>query len=263
MQSMEIVDAIRIISTTIGFIIASWQDLKKREIEDRIWIILTIIGIPLLISEIIIRGLGPWLTLIMISITFSFGMGLILYKLDLFGGADAKALMTLSIMMPLIPEEIMIRTYTHPFTPISVFNNSVIGAALTSIYMITKNIKDKINGETLFKDLEKENKIKKLIAVITAHRIPLERLREEEFNYPIEEITEEKGRTKRKLIIRLGATAGEEKLKTIIKQYKEGKIKGEVWVTPALPMLIFITIGLIITLIQGDIIFKIILTLKS
>jgi len=50
----------------------------------------------------------------------------------------------------------------------------------------------------------------------------------------------------------------EEIVERIIKARDEGKIQNMVWATPGLPMLIFITIGLVLALTMGDIVWIII-----
>jgi len=260
---MNPIDTVRITILFLGFSIASWQDLKTREIDDKIWIAMSTIGLLLLAVQIYFEMNSIILIMILLSFIFSAGMGILLYQLDLFGGADAKALIALSIIMPIIPGEIIQRVYTHPFTPIAVFNNSVIGAASTSIFMVIRNLKEKISGGKLFEGLEDENAVKKLLAMITGYRVSIEKLSKGGFNYPIEEIEISEGKVRRRLKIKVGASSGEENLKKILKLYEEGRIKGRIWATPALPMLIFMTIGLAVTFIWGDVIFKFIIMLRS
>ena len=46
---------------------------------------------------------------------------------------------------------------------------------------------------------------------------------------------------------------GREKIvERLSKAIEEGKIDGYVWATPGLPMLIFVTLGLIVALVLGD-----------
>jgi len=46
----------------------------------------------------------------------------------------------------------------------------------------------------------------------------------------------------------------EDIVKRVVQASKDGKIAGEVWVTPGLPLLIFITVGLIIALVFGNLV---------
>ncbi|MCS7096917.1 MAG: prepilin peptidase [Candidatus Methanomethylicia archaeon] len=256
------IQLIRILIATLLFTIASWQDWKRREIDDEIWIAMTLIGIPLLIYEIWIRGLGSWFILAMVSITSSITIGLALYKLDFFGGADAKAIISLSILMPLIPEELTLKFKTHQLTSIATFNNSILISVIPTVYLLIKNIRRIINGEKIFQGLEDENILKKILALITGCRIHLKELKNRRFMYPVEEFTFNGNVIKRRLNVKIGVSIGEERYMKTIEMYEKGIIDGYVWVTPALPLIIFIYIGMLIAIVYGDIIFKLAITLS-
>jgi len=247
---------VRYMIAAIGLTISSWQDWKSREISDLIWVFMTASGIPLLIYEAYIRGFGFWIILSATSILFSTITGLTLYKLDLFGGADAKALISLSLLIPVIPEELSIKLGTHPITSISIFNNSIILSTTPAMYLLIRNTCRMATGENIFTGLEKESIIKKILAMMTGYRIKLSELKDKRFLYPIEEVKLENGVIKRKLSVRIGASLGEERLEDIIKLYDDGVLEGEIWVTPALPLIIFIAMGTLITFTYGDIVMK-------
>ncbi|MEM1550234.1 MAG: A24 family peptidase C-terminal domain-containing protein [Candidatus Methanomethylicia archaeon] len=254
---------IRYIVAIICFSLASLQDLKSREICDWIWIIMVAMGIPLLIYEATIKWMTIWMNLMVISILFSITIGLLTYKLDFFGGADSKAIIALSILMPIMPEEIAIKLGTHNIIPVSTFNNSMLISIMPAIYLLMKNVYRIIIGENIFQGLEEESILKKLLAMATGYRIELKKLREKKFVYPIEELNFEGNTIKRRLNIRVGISIGEDKLNNIIKLYEEGLIgEGYIWVTPAMPLIVFMLIGLILTLTYGDIIFKCIVKLS-
>ncbi|MCS7386198.1 MAG: prepilin peptidase [archaeon GB-1867-005] len=267
-MNIEMIDQLRVVIAIISLIYASWKDWKTREIPDFIWVIMSIAGAAFLAVEIaltiaIIEKLKMLLLMVAFSIIFAFAIGLLLFYLDFFGGADSKALMALSILMPLSPKLELNMVGNHPFIPVAVFNNSVIMASLMSIVMVIRNLIEKASGEELFKGLESENSWKKILAMITGYKIPATKLKEKQFTYPIEEIEKINGKVIRKLKIRVGASAGEENLMRILEMVEKGEIKDKIWVTPALPMMIFITVGLIIALIIGDIAFVIALALRQ
>ena len=265
---IEMLDVIRVLVALSSFIYASWEDWKSREIPDFIWILMSLTGVVLHAIEFTLTAadferLKITLLFSSFSIIFAFTVGLLLFYLDFFGGADSKALMALSILMPLAPKVKWSSAETHPFIPIAVFNNSVITASLMSIVMLSKNLIDKLRGEDLFKGLEYETIGKKILALITGYKISANKLHERSFIYPIEEIKIVNGKTIRKLRIRIGASSGEETLEQILKLIERGQLRGKIWVTPALPMLIFITIGLILALTSGDLAYMLALLLKQ
>ncbi|MCS7365381.1 MAG: prepilin peptidase [archaeon GB-1867-035] len=259
-----ILDFLRIAISISLFLYASWEDWKTREITDKVWVIMTICGVILLTIEVtLISGIGLWLILVAISILFSIAIGFTLFYLDFFGGADSKALIALSILMPLKPEIKWFNIESHPFIPIAVFNNSVIGAALMAVGILTYNIARKLEGETLFEDLKEEKLWKKILVLLTGYKIPISKLKEKPFIYPLEKIEVIKGSIKREIKIRIGITTGEEELEKIFKIIENNRITGKIWVTPALPMLIFMTIGLLISIMYGDVIYLLLMSLKG
>jgi hypothetical protein len=72
-------------------------------------------------------------------------------------------------------------------------------------------------------------------------------------SYPLEDVhLTEEGQTKRSLLTfpkDEERTAIVERISTAV---KAGRLPEEVWITPGLPMLIFITLGLLVALFLGD-----------
>jgi len=73
--------------------------------------------------------------------------------------------------------------------------------------------------------------------------------------YPLEDIdVNDEGDRKRKLLVFPKDEEREEIVARILENVKKERLDGEVWATPGLPLLIFITAGLIIALAYGDIV---------
>jgi hypothetical protein len=72
----------------------------------------------------------------------------------------------------------------------------------------------------------------------------------------MEDIAEENGEdaVKRKLIVVPKDEGRDEIVARLSKAVEAGKIDANVWATPGLPMLIFVTLGLVAALLFGDII---------
>ncbi|MEM3442202.1 MAG: A24 family peptidase C-terminal domain-containing protein, partial [Candidatus Bathyarchaeia archaeon] len=68
----------------------------------------------------------------------------------------------------------------------------------------------------------------------------------------------EEAQLKRRLIIVPNDERRSQIVERLAKAAETGKISGDVWATPGLPMLIFVTAGLIAALLVGDIIWLII-----
>ncbi|RZN56152.1 MAG: hypothetical protein DSO09_02470 [Candidatus Methanomethylicota archaeon] len=225
----------------IGLFIASLQDIKSREISDKIWIVLIPIGIFLTIIEIIIKGNYPCI-LAIFSIIFSIVLALTLYYLHLYGGADAKALITIALFFPIPPYGI---ERTLIIFPIIVFGNSLIATMifllLYIIIAIMWNSYMKLRGIDLFKGIE-ANKLKKIFAFIFGFKLNSKIANSIHFN-PIERLHG----NRRKIII--SYKVEDEKI----------IIHGDyIWATFNLPFILFIFIGFILYLIYGDLLFQII-----
>jgi hypothetical protein len=107
-------------------------------------------------------------------------------------------------------------------------------------------------GRRLFENLEAESKGRKILALLSGYKIPIGQLEKNSFLYPLEDVeVSEDGETKRKLLVFPKDEEREDIVNRIVAAAKGEKIE-YVWATPGLPMLVFITAGLITALILGD-----------
>ncbi len=89
---------------------------------------------------------------------------------------------------------------------------------------------------------------------MSGYKIGLSKL-EHGHMYPLEdvEVTED-GTKKRKLLVFPKDEEREDIVARIKKNIKEQSLDENVWVTPGLPLLIFVTLGLIVALTYGDVV---------
>jgi preflagellin peptidase FlaK len=190
---------------------------------------------------------------------------IILFYSGGFGGADAKALMCLALALPFFPfpESLFkpllgeISPISQVFFPMTVFSNSVLLAAATAVYMFLHNIFwQKRTGKKLFEEGHQNEPLgKKALVLITGYKISVNKLKEKWHLYPLEDIEENsQNGLKRKLVLIPKDEDRNSIVDRLDKAVETGKIQNSVWATPGLPMLIFITIGLIIALFFGDIV---------
>jgi len=142
--------------------------------------------------------------------------------------------------------------------PLTIFSNAVLLAAASGIVMLLINLKWRITtGKKIFEGtLAKESIGKKIVVLITGYKVSVAKLKEKWHVYPMEDVEEENGENpfKRKLVIVPRDEGRNEIVTRLSNAVDSGKIDAYVWATPGLPMLIFITIGLIIALLFGDIV---------
>lgn len=78
---------------------------------------------------------------------------------------------------------------------------------------------------------------------------------EKGYMYPLEDIgTKETGESERHLLVFPKDEKVEGIVERILSAKQEGRLQNEVWATPGLPLLVFITAGLIVALVFGDIV---------
>jgi len=108
----EYVSYLRKILCLIMLTISSYEDIKTREVDDKIWIFFIPIGIIITLFEFFLKFIDfSYLILYFISILIAIIVSIIIYYSKLVGGADSKALITLSFLDPINLNKNII----HPF----------------------------------------------------------------------------------------------------------------------------------------------------
>jgi preflagellin peptidase FlaK len=256
-----IFDAARTALTLSFLFYASWSDYKTREVSNTVWVLFAPLAFALTFAELYMFDfdLLPFYG-ICFGLTASFAI--ILFYAGCFGGADAKALMCLALALPFYPKSLLTpllgetSQISQTFFPTTVFSNSVLLAAATAIYMLFHNMFWRIKtGKKLFEENHKKESLgKKFLVLITGYKVSVEKLKEKWHLYPMEDVEENAEGFKRKLVVIPRDEDRNATVERLTKAVEAGKIQNMVWATPGLPMLIFITAGLITALFFGDIV---------
>ena len=255
----QIFDGARIILCLSFLVYASWSDYKTREVSNKVWVILGPLALALTAFQFLIYS--PQNLQLLISYVLSFavtsGLAIAVFYAGGFGGADAKALMCISIALPVYPNYLLSQPvgFVSPLFPITIFTNSVLLGALSVFYALFRNLLWTVrNKGGIFKGLETESLGRKLLALVSGYKVKVSNL-EKGHMYPLEDVeVNEDGEKKRKLLVFPKDEEREIILSRILKNIKAENLEGEIWTTPGLPLLIFITLGLIISLAYGDIV---------
>ncbi|MEM0444935.1 MAG: prepilin peptidase [Nitrososphaerota archaeon] len=231
-MALEASNYLQVFNTAILFVTlfyASYQDLKMRLVDDWLWLTCASITTPITAFLVVISVLDPIQTLASIVITAS--ISVLFYFLGLYGGADAKGLIVISLSAPLT----MAGMRYHPFTPITVLLNGLILAlsipaamSLINIYRLT------VRGENLFRDFKKEKAYRKLLALFLG--TPISDTKRRRFWASMEEDQDGK---------RFKFSPG-------IEDFWR-PIRAGGWATPSIPLLVFISGGLVLNYLLGDI----------
>jgi len=254
----EAFDIARVILSLIFLLYASWSDWKKREVSNKVWVAFAPPAFALTVVQFVFYA--QWLLLhYVLSFAITSALAIALFYTGAFGGADAKALMCLALALPYpvyLTPNVALFLRIFPFT---VFSNAVLLAALAAVYAIMRNALWKLRNKTkLFAGLEDESVWRKIIVLLTGYKVEPATLERSPHVYPLEDITvKENGENERVLLAFPKEETRETVVARIVSARREGKIQNGVWVTPGLPMLIFITAGLIVALLVGDVVWMI------
>ncbi len=255
----EMLDLTRIAVCLAFLIYASWSDYKTREVSNMVWVVFAPAALALTVVQFFISAQESQYTYIL-SFAVTSILSLVLFYAGAFGGADAKALICLSIALPTYPLNFLQQSwFISPLFPITVFTNGVLLAALSVIYALFRNFLWKSKTKKrLFEGLEEESLGRKIVALLTGYKTKISTLKEREHLYPLEDVyVNEKGENRRKLLVFPKDEEREDIVARLLKAADEEELENEVLATPGLPLLIFITAGLIVGLAYGDIVWAI------
>lgn len=214
-------------------VLASYFDLRSREVQDKFWIPFVAIGSALTAYDFYVGTPGFNLIELALAIGLTSVLAWGVYFLHLYGGADAKAISTLSVIFPIYETSSL-----HRLGALATLTNSILLTALLPVVFMTLNLVKLYKGDDIFQGFEEESRLAKFKATF----LGLRKKEAGKYDFPMEMSAE--GR--RRFHFSLGK---------IDEDFATGK---DVWVTPGIPLLVFVLLGFIITLGYGDILFLIV-----
>lgn len=217
-----------IITVLVMLTAASIYDLWKREVPDKVWLISGTIGAALTVFDIWSGRLQLFALIASAGITTVFAVGL--YYLRFYGGADAKALVAASLSLPIYEPP----NFIHPSAPIMILaNGTILLIALPVIFMLF-NLSQIVRGRPIFQGFESEAWWKKAAACCMGYRSGPKGVRS--FHLALEKV--EKGEKKFDF--------------SLLKDDDMFVEEGGKWVTPGLPLIVFMLAGALALLLYGD-----------
>lgn len=211
--------------TMLGF--ASIIDLKKREINDKLWIVFSGVAVLLLFASsnfwIDLKTIG--LSMIITPIVLA------LWRFGIFGGADALCLIVLAGLAP------MSSLTTSQISPFTTLENASILTVIPLFINLGRNMTSMIRGNDIFNGIEESN-LKKTLAMFVGYRT-----KNPKHSFCIEQIID-----------------GKRHLDFSPKHVEKTSFcyGSDVWVTQGLPYVLYITGGFIIQVMYGDLILNLI-----
>ena len=203
--------------------IASILDIRKREINDVLWIGFGAVAFVLFITSGDLWGTARLIGLSMIIAPIA----IVIWRLGIFGGADAFCLIVLAGLAP------MASIYGTWVTPITPLTNAAIVSIIPLFANLARNLFAISRKQNIFEGLD-ETRLNKIIAIFVGYRA-----KNPKFSFSIER------------------SEGNNKKLNFGFQHAENTqfcSSVETWVTPGIPYIIYITVGFILQIIYGDVI---------
>ena len=154
-------DLLRLVAVP-AFGYAAWTDLRSRRVTNRLWPPLVALGVVLLVVEGWTRvppatvGDRLFLTRVAASIGVLVPLSYLFWRLGGFGGADAKAFMTVAVLLPAYPAYFLpelalpvVRTRVGLFS-LTVVTNAVLAGATYPVAVGVRNALDGAFGPAMF-----------------------------------------------------------------------------------------------------------------
>ncbi|MFX0096403.1 MAG: A24 family peptidase C-terminal domain-containing protein [Candidatus Hodarchaeota archaeon] len=245
-QSLLEIAGVLIIITVLGY--TAWLDWKYRRVNNKIWIYPAGGSLVILLARTYLNS--EYLLFFFISVGVTFLLVFILFSIGVFGGADGKALLSISLVLPIAPNLIG-DLQTLPIFAISTFNNMLVLLAVSSILLLVWNIGTAKPIYNPFEGFEKEKSWRRVLTSLTCYRIPVSKIIGKK-HIQVREVIRDNDlylKTFRRI-----ECENETNLELIESYKKEKGLQLKVWVSSPIPLILFVLIAFIMTVVLGDII---------
>lgn len=228
-MEMWVLNGIRLILGTIILMYASYTDIKTRHASNILWIIMGAAGAILLVVQYLQGGFPNLWYFVFIPIIIVLMYALFQLRL-IFGGADAKAMMALAILVPVVPQMNGIPLWPSllPWSWV-IFANSVLLFLIIPISLVVYNaVKHNLSFPYAF----------------LGYKMNVQEAKAK-FVWPLEKLVDGKRRFSR-MPEDYDETA-------YLKAFEDAGID-EIWVTPKIPFMVPLLAGFLTSFFLGDLI---------
>jgi preflagellin peptidase FlaK len=249
-EPVSFADTTGLLVSLLFLVIGAVYDLRIREVPDKIWLGYGLIALAITTIRLY-SGLES-IYLMTISIVSSVILVIVMARLGVFGGADAKAMVCLSLAVPLVPVgfRYAVLWFLAPFFPLIILALGYLLSFSMALFLALRNICDYLRyGSSIFDGLHDESFVKKIFVVLTGYRCNVEMIKTSCFLYPMERIVPSKEGLRRQFD--LSFSIAEEKsasLSSFLKDLPSVGNPNMIWVTPGLPMIVFFLLAVIVVI---------------
>ena len=241
-------DIYRVVFSLLILAYACYSDIRERRVSNIVWVVMASVGIAFAGYSTVVQGVSL-LILIISSVTITGTVSYIFFRLGFFGAADAKALICIAMLFPTQP---VFNIFSYHFPIFDAFVPVVFPFAL--IVLLNASVLALVVPISLFlrnlHSLGLKEFMRNAAMCFVAYRVNIEGLGSDRFNRLTHAYKEIDGHLTRRYS--LGGTPINSKTVQELKAYHgEQKVGTEAWVTPELPFILFITLGLIACCLIG------------
>ncbi len=279
METYVYFDALRVIAAVAIFAYASYLDIRERRVPHKTWYPLGVVGTIALLADLILRDPGTVLTFLAISFTLGVVFGYGFYYLGTFGGADRYALVVLGFVFPMYPFlgtqfEPAVVSDTQVFF-LAILGNTVLAGIVYPLKLFVENIVKRNTANPLIMLLAKRvptdslhNEFGKIIGTdedVSIRKSGLfggtEGVSDIDFfrDY-VEWRNVESLRDVREMDLKLSQFVDEtpwatDDLERDKKELRRIAEQDAVWISPGIPFIVPMFIGLVVAVAYGDVLF--------
>ena len=241
-------DIYRVVFSLLILVYACYSDIRKRSVSNIAWLVTVGVGIVFAGYYAVMQGMSLLIPLI-VSVTITGAASYIFFRLGFFGAADAKALICIAVLFPTQPGFIILSHHfplfgasvpvVFPFAFVVLLNATVLALAVP-IFLFLRNLHS----------LGLKEFMRNAVMCFVAYRVNIDGLRNIRFARLTHTYEKINGHLTRRYS--LGGTSINSKTVQQLKAYHgEQKVGAEVWVTPELPFILFISLGFLASCLVG------------
>ncbi|MEX2722724.1 MAG: A24 family peptidase [Candidatus Freyarchaeota archaeon] len=222
----------------VPLIFASYRDWKRGAVENRVWLIMILCGLAIIVARWIYTA---ELLLPLFSIIITFLVSLFLHVCKIFGGADAKALICTTLILPQ-----NVSVSLTPIFALTVLLNTFILLGILYTAILGYNLTQYLKGNDLFSELASKSVWRKLVIILTC--IWLEKPPKSKRFHPLKH-----GIGKTELLpISSRNSLSKEKMDSFKNELNAELYEKGVWFYFAKPLIPLITLSMVLSFFQGD-----------
>jgi len=241
-------DIYRVVFSLIILAYACYSDIRKRSVSNIVWLVMVGVGIIFAGYFIVVQGISS-LTPFILSATITGAVSYIFFRLGLFGAADVKALICIALLFPTQPGFTIL---SHNFPLFDAFVPMVFPFALT--VLLNAAVLALVAPISLFFHNLHSLGLKELMGnaamCFVAYRLNIDGLKSDRFARLTHTYEEIAGHLTRRYSLG-GIPLNSDTVQRLKAYHREEKVAAEVWVTPELPFILFITLGFLACCLLG------------